>query len=113
MCHLETESFTVDLVSNASFDCYPTKFLSFHTNFFSQKINLEREWEVTKFFYLDEATTDTQSSDYYTLEPSLYPLISDILIELNEKVQEREKYEKKQWDYTLKNYTANFLEFSQ
>ena len=47
-----------------------------------------------KFFYLDEATPNTKPSDYYTLDPGLYPLISDIVIETNKKVQEREKYEK-------------------
>ena len=46
-----------------------------------------------KFFYLDEATPDTKSSDYYTLDPGLYPSISDILNEVNKKIQEHEKYE--------------------
>ena len=47
-----------------------------------------------KFFYLDEATPTTKPSDYYTLDPGLYPSISDIVNEMNKKVQEREKYEK-------------------
>ena len=103
-------SFTVELVSNASFDCYPNNTLSSFTNFLPEQINLEGEWEVAitelsypslyqnitegKFFYLDEATPNTKPSDYYTLDPGLYPSISDIVNEMNKKVQEREKYEK-------------------
>ena len=49
-----------------------------------------------KFFYLDEATPDTKPSDYYTLDPGLYPSISDIVNEMNRKIQEQEKYEKNQ-----------------
>ena len=103
-------SFTVELVSNASFDCYPNNTLSSFTNFLPEQINLDGEWEVAitelsypslyqnitegKFFYLDEATPDTKPSDYYTLDPGLYPSISDIVNEMNRKIQEREKYEK-------------------
>ena len=48
-----------------------------------------------KFFYLDEVTPDTKPSDYYTLDPSLCPLISD---NINEKIrngQDYKMYEKK------------------
>ena len=48
-----------------------------------------------KLFYLDEATSNTKQSDYYTLDPGLYLLISDIVNEMNKKILEREKYEKK------------------
>ena len=113
MYHLEMNSFTVELVSNASFDCYPNNTLSSFTNFLPEQINLEGEWEVAitelsypslyqnvteeKFFYLDEATTNTKPSDYYTLDPGLYYSISDIVNGMNKKkVQEREKYEKLQ-----------------
>ena len=47
-----------------------------------------------KFFYLDAATADTKPSDYYTTDAGLCPLISDIVNEVNKKLQEREKYEK-------------------
>ena len=103
-------SFTVELVSNASFDCYPNNTLSSFTNFLPEQINLVGEWEVAitelsypslyqnitegKFFYLDDATPDTKPSDYYTLDPDLYPSISDIVSEMNRKNQEREKHEK-------------------
>ena len=108
MYHLETNSFTVELVSNASFDCYNT--LSSFTKFLPEQIILEGEWEVAitelfypslyqnitegKFFYLDEATPNTKPSDCYTLDPGLYPSISDIVNEMNKKIQALEKYEK-------------------
>ena len=103
-------SYTVELVSIASFDCYPNNTLRSFTNFVPEQINLDGEWEVAttelsypslyqnitegKFFYLDEATPDTKPSDYYTFEPGLYPSISDTVKELNRKIQESEKYEK-------------------
>ena len=52
-------SFTVELDSNASFDCYPNKTLSSFTNFLPEQINLDGEWEV--------AITELSY-------PSLYPL---------------------------------------
>ena len=103
-------SFTVELVSNASFDCYLNNTLSSFTDFLPEQINLEGEWEVAitelsypslyqnitdgKFFSLDAATPDTKPSDYYTIDAGLYPSISDIVNEMNKQIQEREKYEK-------------------
>ena len=37
MYHLEMNSFTVELVSNASFDCYPNNTLSSFTNYFPER----------------------------------------------------------------------------
>ena len=103
-------SFTVELVSNASFDYYPNNTLSSFTNFLPEQINLDGEWEVAitelsypslyqnitegKFFYLDEATPDTKPLDYYTILSGLYPSNSDIFNEMHRIIQEREKYEK-------------------
>ena len=49
--------------------------------------SIETEIKITdrKFFYLDVATPDTKPSDYYTIVAGLYPLISDILNEMNKK----------------------------
>ena len=74
MYHIKMSSFTIELVSNASFDCYPNNTLSSFTNFLPEQINFDAEWEVAikemsypslyqnitegKFFYLDEATPD-------------------------------------------------------
>ena len=76
---LVMNSLTVELVSNASFDCYPNNTLSSSTNFLLEQINFEKEWEgaITElsypslyqnitdkiFFYLDSATSDTKPSD--------------------------------------------------
>ena len=103
-------SFTVELLSNASFDCHQNNSLSYFTNFLPEQINLEREWEdaitelshpslyqnITeeKLFYLEEATPNTKPLDYYTLDPGLYPSISDIGNEINKKFRECEKSEK-------------------
>ena len=94
-------SYTVELVSNASFDCYPNNTLSSFTNFLPELINLEGEWEVAinglsyptlyqnitdgNFLYLDAATPYTKPSDYYTIDAELYPSISDVVNEMNKK----------------------------
>ena len=110
MHRLKMSSITVELASNALFDCYPNNTLSSFTIFLPEQIDLDGKWEVAitelsypslcqnitegKFFYLDEATPDTKPSDYYILHPGQYPSISDIVNEMNRKIQEREKYEK-------------------
>ena len=40
------DSFTIELVSNASFNCYPKNSLSSSTNFLPEHIHLKGEWEV-------------------------------------------------------------------
>ena len=98
--------FTVELILNASFDCYPIITLSSFTSLFPENIKIEGEWEVAitelsfqslyqnitdgKFFYLAEETPDTKPSDYYTLDPCLYPPISDIINKKNRKARESE-----------------------
>ena len=42
-------SFTIELVSIASFNCYPNNSLSFFTNFLPEQMHLKREWEVAFF----------------------------------------------------------------
>ena len=100
-------SFTVEMISNASFYCYPNNTLNSLTNFLPEQINLEGEWEVAiteqsypslypnitevKFFYLDEATPNTKLSDNYTLDPGLYPSLSDIVNKMNKKIQHCEE----------------------
>ena len=46
MYHLEMNSFTVELVLNASFGWYPNNTLSSFTIFVPEQINLEGEWEI-------------------------------------------------------------------
>ena len=40
------ESFTIELVSNASAQLFPDKTLSSFTNFLPEQLNLEGQWEV-------------------------------------------------------------------
>ena len=40
------DSFTIELVSNASFHFYPNNSLSSFTNFIPEQIHLKGEWEV-------------------------------------------------------------------
>ena len=103
-------SFTVELVSNASFDCYPNNTLSFLQTFFRNKLISKENGRLqlqnylilpcTKtsrkefFFYPDETTPNTKPSNYYTLDPGLYSSISDIVNEMNKKDQKRKNYEK-------------------
>ena len=40
------DSFTIELVSNAFFNCYPNNSLRSFTNFLPEQIHLKGEWEV-------------------------------------------------------------------
>ena len=40
------DSFTIELVSNASFELFPDNTLSSFTNFLPDQVNLEGQWEV-------------------------------------------------------------------
>ena len=44
--HLTMESFTIELVSNASAQLFPDNTLSFFTNFLPGQLNLNGQWEV-------------------------------------------------------------------
>ena len=39
-------SFTIELVSNASFNCYPNKILSSFSNFLQEQTHLKGKWEA-------------------------------------------------------------------
>ena len=129
--HLESNSFSVVFVLNASFDCYPNNSMSPFTNFFPEHINLEKEYAVSttelsypslyqtvrkKFFYLDEATPDTKLSDNYKPNPALYPTMSDIVNEIMRKLLRNVKRIKKPIGLRVthqQHYTASFVESSQ
>ena len=44
--HLTMESFTIELVSNASAQLFPDNTLSSFTNFLTEQLNLDGQWEV-------------------------------------------------------------------
>ena len=108
------DSFTIELVSNAYFNCYPNKSFSSFTNFLPERIHLKGEWEVAiseisypslyqnvtggKFTFVDgrENPEEKRKIQPMHVEPGLYPSIVDIVVALNDKVRKRigaQKYE--------------------
>ena len=108
------DSFTIELVSNASFNCYPNNCLSSFTNFLPEQIHLKGEWEVAiseisypslyqnvtegKFTFVDgrESPEEKRKIQPMHVEPGLYPSIVDIVVAMNDKVRKRigaQKYE--------------------
>ena len=99
------ESFTKELVSNASEELFPDKTLSSFTNFLPEQLNLEGQWEVAisdksypsmyhniterKFKFYDEKFLKSTST--YNLEPGLYTSITDFVEAMNRLIQERNK----------------------
>lgn len=100
------DSFTIELVSNASAELFPDNTLSSFTNFLPDQINLQGQWEVAiseisypsmyqnitegKFLYYDTKHSPT-SAPYY-LEPGLYSSVTDIVEAMNTLIQERNKH---------------------
>lgn len=104
------KSFTIELVSNASFDCYPNNTLSSFTNFLPEQIQLEGEWEVAiseisypslyqnitdgKFTFVDDKTKSSGDlRDYLKpsyIPPGLYPSVADVVKAMNKLIAEKE-----------------------
>ena len=100
------ESFTIQLVSNASAQLFPANTLSSFTNFLPEQLNLEGQWEVAilqisypsmyqnvtegNFMFFDEKLS--KSSDFYYLEPGFYPSITDFVEAINTLIQERHNH---------------------
>ena len=94
---------TLELVSNASAQLLRDKTLSPFTNFLPEQLNLEGQWEVAisetsypsmyqnvteeKFMFFDKKPS--KSSEFYYVEPGLYPSITDIVEAMNTLIQER------------------------
>ena len=100
------ESFTIELVSNASGELFPDKTLSSFTYFLPEQLNLEWQWEVAiseisypsmyqnitegKFNFFDEKLPISTSA--YNLEPGIYTSITDIVEAMNTLLQERNSH---------------------
>ena len=100
------ESFTIELVSNASAQLFPDKTLSSCTNFLPEQLNLNGQWRVAiseisypsmyqnvtegKFTFFDK--NFSKSSEFYYLEPGLYPPITDIVGAINILIQEKHNH---------------------
>ena len=100
------ESFTIELVSNASAQLFSDNTLSSVTNFLPEQLNLEGQWEVaiSEIFYpsmyqnvmegkfMFFVKKHSKSSKFYYLEPGLYPSITDIVEAMNILRQERHNH---------------------
>ena len=100
------DSFTIELVSNASSQLFPNNTLSSFTNFLPEQVNLDGQWEVAiseisdpsmyqnvtegKFMFYDDKLSKT--TEAYYLEPGLYSSITDIVEAMNTLIQERNNH---------------------
>ena len=100
------DSFTIELVFNASGEFFPNNTLSSFTNFSPGQVNFEGQWEVAsskisyhsmyqnitegKFEVFDEKLSKATST--YNLEPGLYTCITDIVVAMNTLIQERNNH---------------------
>ena len=96
------DSFTIELLSNASGEFFPENTLSSFTNFSPEQVILEGQWEVAisetsypsmyqnitegYFKFFDENLSKSTST--YNLEPGLYTCITYILEAMNTLIQE-------------------------
>lgn len=120
------ESFTIELVSNASNQLFPNNSLSSFTNFLPEQVNLKGKWEVAiseisyptmyqnvtdgKFLFTD--TTSKVEYDNledrlrpYELPPGLYPSLADIFQKMNELIAIRERSKEFQITFKLDRIT--------
>ena len=100
------DSFTIELVSDASSQLFPDNTLSSFTNFLPEQVTLDGQWEVAiseisyptmyqevtegKFMFYDEKLSKT--TEAYYLEPGLYSSITDIVEPMNTIIQERNNH---------------------
>ena len=100
------ESFTTELFSNTPAQQFPEKTLRSFTNFLPEQLTLDGQWEVAiseisyppmyqnvnvgKFMFFDKKLS--KSSEFYYLEPGLYPSITDIIEAMKILIQERQSH---------------------
>ena len=99
-------SFTIELVSNASSQPFPNSTLSSFTNFLPEQVNLDGQWKVAiseisyrsmyqnvtegKFMFYEEELSKNTEAHY--LEPGLYSSITDIVEAINTLIQEKNNH---------------------
>ena len=100
------DSFTIELVSNASGELFPDNTLSSFTSFLQEQVNLEGQWELAisektyppmyqnitegKFKFFDKKLS--KSTPTYSIETGLYTSITDIVEAKNTLIQERNNH---------------------
>ena len=96
------ESFTIELVSNASGQLFPDITLSSFTKFLTEQLNLngQCDFAISEISYpsMYQYVTEgkfmlfhkklSKSSEFFYLEPGLYPSITDIVETMNILIQE-------------------------
>ena len=108
------DSFTIELVSNASLNCYPNNSLCSFKSYLQEQKHLKGEWEVAfsevtypslyrnvteeKLIFIDGRENPEEKSKIQPMhiEPGLSPSIVDIDVAMNDKVRKRigaQKYE--------------------
>ena len=100
------DSFTIELVSNASGELFPDNTLSSFINFLPEQVNLEGQLEVAiseisypsmyqniteGYFKFFDAKLSKPTSTY-SIEPGLYKSITDIVEAMNALIQERNNH---------------------
>ena len=104
--HLRLETFTTELVSNASSQFFPDNTLTSFTNFSPEQLKLEGQWglhiqkypthqctnvsRMGKVMFFDKK--NWKSSEFCYLESGLYPSITDIVEAMNTLIQERHNH---------------------
>ena len=97
------ESFTIELVSYASAQLFPDNTHSFFSNFLPEQLNLDGQSEVAiseiSYPSMYQNVTEgkvtffekklSKSSEFYYLEPGLYPPIKDTVEAMNILIQDR------------------------
>ena len=97
------DSFTIELVSNASGELFPDNTLSSFTNFLPEQVKLKGQWDAAiseishstmyqnitegNFKFLNEKLSKSTTS--YSLEPGLNTSITDIVEAKNTLIQEK------------------------
>ena len=100
------ESFTIELVSNASAQLSPDNTLSPFTNYLPEQLNQDGQWEVAiseisypsmyqnvtegKFMFFDKKFS--KSPKFYYLEPGLYPSMMEFVETMHILIQERHNH---------------------
>ena len=101
------DSFTIELVSNASGEMFPDKTLSSFTNFLPEQVNLEGQWEaaiseisypsvyqnITEGYFKFFDKKLSKSTSTYSIEPGLSNAITDIVEAMNTLIQERNNHD--------------------
>ena len=100
------DSFSIELVFNASSELFPNNTPSSFTKFLPEQVNLDGQWEVAiseisyqsmyqsatdgNFLFYDEKLS--KATEAFYLEPGLYSSITDIVEAMNTLTQERNNH---------------------